>query len=125
MVSAFMPVVKDVVHVHKLKCLTLNALLAHGTDSDAGAGSMHGAHHYLRASKGWSAPDREQHRKAARIALDTSAHAASHYQNFMRLSDDQVRLLGPAPLLLVYATRSLSWHATRASLCEWHCYCQQ
>ncbi|KAA6418791.1 MAG: calcium-dependent kinase, partial [Trebouxia sp. A1-2] len=53
------------------------------------ASSMHGAHHYLRASKGWSAPDREQHRKAARIALDTSAHAGSHYQNFMRLSDDQ------------------------------------
>ncbi|KAL0045777.1 hypothetical protein WJX82_004129 [Trebouxia sp. C0006] len=53
------------------------------------ATSMHGAHHYLRASKGWSAPDREQQRKAARIALDTSAHAGSHYHDFMRLSDDQ------------------------------------
>ncbi|DBA73193.1 TPA: hypothetical protein ACH3X1_011269 [Trebouxia sp. C0004] len=53
------------------------------------ASSMHGAHHYLRASKSWSVPDREQHRKAARIALDTSAHAGSHYQNFVHLSDDQ------------------------------------
>ncbi len=87
--------VKGVVNAHKLKQLTQIAVLTHGTDNDGDAGSMHGAHHYLRASKGWSAPDREQHRKAARIALDTSAHAGSHYHNFMRLSDDQVCLLGP------------------------------
>lgn len=34
--------------------------------------------------------EREQHRKAARLALDTSAHAGSDYHNFLRDSDEQV-----------------------------------
>lgn len=51
---------------------------------------MHGAQHYANASKSWAATEREQHRKSARIALDTSAHAGSQYLSLMRNSDDQV-----------------------------------
>ena len=51
---------------------------------------MHGAQHYANASKSWAASEREQHRKSARIALDTSAHAGSQYLSLMRNSDDQV-----------------------------------
>ena len=52
---------------------------------------MHGSQQYLNASKGLSSSsEREQHRKAARLALDTSAHAGTQYHNFMRISEDQV-----------------------------------
>ena len=51
---------------------------------------MHGSHQYLRATaKDW-ALEREKHRKAARLALDTSAHAGSEYHNFMRDSYNKV-----------------------------------
>ena len=52
---------------------------------------MHGAQHYLNAAtRGKHANEREEHRKAARIALDTSAHAGSQYYDYMRNNDDQV-----------------------------------
>ena len=60
---------------------------------------MHGAQHYANASKSWAASEREQHRKSARIALDTSAHAGSQYLSLMRNSDDQV-CLHKLPLLV-------------------------
>lgn len=34
--------------------------------------------------------EREKHRKAARLALDTSAHAGSEYHDFMRDSYNKV-----------------------------------
>ena len=54
------------------------------------AGSMHGSHQYLRATAKDRAVEREKHRKAARLALDTSAHAGSHYHDFMRDSYNKV-----------------------------------
>ena len=38
----------------------------------------------MRASGKDRALEREKHRKAARLALDTSAHAGSEYHDFMR-----------------------------------------
>lgn len=52
-------------------------------------GSLHGGQHFARV-QGGKEQGREQYRKAARIALDTSAHAGSEYQNFVRLSTDKV-----------------------------------
>lgn len=51
------------------------------------SGSLHGGRHFAKTQD-----TVEQYRKAARIALDTSAHAGSEYHNFMRLSTDRVRL---------------------------------
>ena len=51
---------------------------------------MHGGHHYMRATGNDREAEREQHRKSARLALDTSAHAGSEYHNFLRDSDEKV-----------------------------------
>ncbi|KAL3134982.1 hypothetical protein ABBQ32_007937 [Trebouxia sp. C0010 RCD-2024] len=48
------------------------------------ASSMHGSHQYMRATAKDRMMERERHRKAARLALDTSAHAGSEYRNFMQ-----------------------------------------
>ena len=52
---------------------------------------MHGSQQYIRATAKDRAAEREKHRKAARLALDTSSHAGSQYHNFMR--DYKVTLL--------------------------------
>lgn len=54
------------------------------TQAVCGAGSMHGSHQYMRATAKDRMMERERHRKAARLALDTSAHAGSEYRNFMQ-----------------------------------------
>ena len=54
------------------------------TRAVCGAGSMHGSHQYMRATAKDRMMERERHRKAARLALDTSAHAGSEYHNFMQ-----------------------------------------
>ena len=59
-------------------------------------GSVHGGQHYLSATRGLPRSEREEHRKAARIALDTSAHAGSMYNDYMRSDDDQDELASPA-----------------------------
>ena len=51
---------------------------------------MHGSHQYMQATAKDRAMEREKHRKTARLALDTSAHAGSQYHDFMRDSYNRV-----------------------------------
>ena len=76
-------------------------------------GSVHGGHHYLNATRGLHLSEREEHRKAARIALDTSAHAGSLYNDNMLSNYDQVRTLMQPCFLL-------QWHLVNC-LCIVHC----
>ena len=67
----------------------MSAINAHLLSNDS-PGSVHGGHHYLSATRSLHLSEREEHRKAARIALDTSAHAGSLYNDYMRSNDEQV-----------------------------------
>ena len=69
------------------------------------AEAVGGRNDYLRYV-GRSEAERAEQRKAARLSLDTSAHAGSEYQRFMRVLS-QVQMHGLAPKHLVLrGTRS-------------------
>lgn len=71
--------------VRKTSCLKCHARRAQRfTVCVAGAGSVHGSHNYCR----WvprTEEERAEQRKAARLTLDTSAHAGSEYRRLVRV----------------------------------------
>lgn len=62
----------------------------HQIGACCGAGSVHGRNSYLRYMPKCAA-EREEQRKAARLALDTSTRGTPEYQNFLKQCSSPVR----------------------------------
>lgn len=108
-------------HLHCIRSswLQLSCLLCNQLRAQLLVGSLHGGQHFARSQ--------EQHRKAARIALDTSAHAGAEYHNFMRLSS--VKVCNASRVCMAYTYCMYAWHACKCSMyymyalhVSLHCY---